>query len=61
LTEGKWFIIYTELCEQKIVTFTKRETVNAFLSDFLLQYQNNDDSFIDVVGRGTIDYSNLEE
>ena len=57
--EDKWFIIYTEDCEQKMITFSKREAVNFFIADFLLQNQGNDDSFIDVVGRGSIDYSNL--
>lgn len=61
MNKGKWFVLFTEDCVMKYETFSKRETLNAFLTMFLLQNQENDDSVIYMIGKGDIEYNLYKE
>lgn len=48
------FVVYVEHCAVKHKQFASEKARDCFVRDFLIEYQDNSDCFIDFIGDGTI-------
>ena len=53
-----YYILYTENCQPKVRKFALEVCRESFIKDFLLENQDNEDNYIDLVFDGTIKFCN---
>lgn len=52
-------VLYAEKCEPKVKTFKSYLSLQAWVAEFLLQSQMDEDSFIDCIISGELKFSQL--